>query len=297
MSRVQLRNLGFMVRTFIFLVVIIISAAQAHAEPRPLRVGITAVLIEQDINLNQQVAEYIGKRLNAHVDVVYRKSYREINDMLGRAEIDVAFVCGYAYIAGRDDIGLDLLAVPIVKGKPLYRSYVIVPSASEDRDLSDLRGKRYAFTDPLSNSGYLVPVFWLSRKGENPETFFKKHIFTRAHYNSIEAVAMRIVDGASVDSYIWEHAKKTNPQLVSRTRVIKESGLLPFPPVVARRGLDEKIKAKVREVLLSMNKDPDGKEILREMGLDGFVAVKDEFYSPIREMRNRVRAGHNSIRK
>lgn len=284
-----------MVRSFIFLVVIIFSAAQAHAEPEPLRVGITAVLIEQDINLNQQVAEYIGKRLNVPVDVVYRRSYSEINEMLGRAEIDMAFVCGYAYIAGRDEFGLELLASPTLNGKPLYRSYLIVPSVSEDKDLPDLRGKRYAFTDPLSNSGYLVPVFWLSQKGEDPETFFKKHIFTRAHYNSIEAVAMRIVDGASVDSYIWEHAKKTDPELVSRTRVIKESGLLPFPPVVARRGLDEKIKVRVREVLLSMNKDPDGKEILREMGLDGFVAVRDEFYSPIREMRNRVRAGNKSL--
>lgn len=278
-----------MVRTFIFFAVIIFSAAQVHAEPRPLRVGITAVLIEQNINSNLRVAEYLGSKLNIPVEITYRRSYREINEMLGRSEIDIAFVCGSAYTAGKAEFNLELLAAPLLNGMPLYRSYLIVPSVSEDKELPDLRGKRYAFTDPLSNSGYIVPVYWLYQKGEDPDSFFKKYIFTRSHYNSIEAVAMRIVDGASVDSYVWEQAKKINPSMVSMTKVIRESEPYPFPPVVARKSLDPVLKKRILAALLSMKKDPEGSGILKKMGLDGFIGVEDGFYDPLREMQRKVK--------
>lgn len=270
---------------------IMFSSALAHAETKPLRIGFTAVVIEQSINLNLKVAKYLGSKLNEPVETIYRKSYREINEMLGRSELDIAFICGYAYVAGKDEFGLELLASPSMNGRPFYRSYVIVPSVSEDKDFYDLRGKSYAFTDPLSNSGYLVPVFWLSQRGEGPDTFFKKYIYTKGHYNSIEAVAMRIVDGASVDSYVWEHAKGINPVLVSKTKVIKESAQYPFPPVVARKDLNKGIKERIRKVLLAMNDDPIGRGIMKDIGFDGFVAIRDDFYEPIREMERKVMEG------
>ncbi|MDH3975565.1 MAG: phosphate/phosphite/phosphonate ABC transporter substrate-binding protein [Deltaproteobacteria bacterium] len=262
---------------------------QSFSETKPLRIGITAVLIEQNININHRIGKYIGDRLNVPVETVYRRGYGDIIQMLGRSEIDIAFICGYAYVEGKDKFDLELVVSPTLNGKPFYRSYVIVPSTSEDKDFFDLRGKRYAFTDPLSNSGYLVPLFWLAQKGESPDRFFKKIIYTRTHYNSIEAVAMRIVSGASVDSYIWEHAREIAPELVSKTIVVKESELFPFPPVVARKSLEKNIKAKVREVLMSMSKDPVGSLILAEIGLDGFIAVTDDFYNPIRIMGQRVK--------
>src|SRR3990172_3915898 len=274
------------------LLVIIFLSMFPHivlSDPKPLRIGITAVLIEQNINSNHKVSEYIGSKLRIPVEIVYRRNYREINGMLGRSEIDIAFVCGAAYTAGKEEFSMELLAAPLLNGKPLYRSYVIVPSGSEDKDFFDLRGKRYAFTDPLSNSGYIVPVYWLYQKGENPDSFFKKYIFTRGHYNSIEAVAMRIVDGASVDSYVWEQAKKINPSMASMTKVIKESDQYPITPVVARRNLDAGLKKRVIDVLFSMKTDQEGRGILTKMGLDGFVGIEDRFYDPLREMQRKVK--------
>jgi len=264
-------------------------STQSFSEPRLLRIGITAVLIEQNINTNHKIAKYIGDQLNIPVETIYRRSYRDIIQMIGRSEIDIAFICGYAYVEGKDRFGLEIVASPTLDGKPFYRSYVIVPSTSEDKAFFDLRRKKYALTDPLSNSGYLVPLFWLAQNGENPDDFFEKIVYTRAHYNSIEAVAMRIVSGASVDSYIWEHARKINYDLVSKTKVIKESELFPFPPVVARKSLKKNIKDKIREVLLSMSRDPAGSRILKEIGLDGFVAVTDDFYNPIRARGQKVK--------
>lgn len=281
---------------FFFSIILLFCSSRVHAELKPLRVGITAVLIEQNISSNQQLARYIGNKLDLPVETVYRKSYREINEMLGRSEIDIAIVCGYAYVVGRKDYGIELVASPTINGRPFYRSYVIVPAASEDKDFFSMRGKRYAFTDPLSNSGYLVPVSWLTQKGENPDNFFKKYIFTRGHYNSIEAVAMRIVDGASVDGYVWEQAKKIEPRMVSMTKVVMESEEYPFTPVVARKKIDKDLKKRILNVLLSMNRDPEGINILRGIGIDGFIKVADDFYNPIRDMERKVKAGSETGR-
>jgi len=81
----------------------------------------------------------------------------------------------------------------------------------------------FAFTDPDSNTGRLVPTFWLSQIGERPESFFSKTIYTYSHDNSILAVNRALVDGAAVDGLIWEYYHRKNPVFTSKTRVIRKS--------------------------------------------------------------------------
>ena len=70
--------------------------------------------------------------------------------------IDVAWLCGFPYVA--QERKLTLVAVPVYQGVPLYRSYLIVPTSDgRTRSIVDLAQRVYAFSDPLSNSGYLVP--------------------------------------------------------------------------------------------------------------------------------------------
>ena len=91
---------------------------------------------------------------------------------------------------------MEALVVPEVNGIPLYYSYLIVRADAPFRSLADLRDRTFAFSDPLSNSGRLVPVYQLALMGETPESFFGRYIFTYAHDNSIKAVAENLVDAA-----------------------------------------------------------------------------------------------------
>ena len=98
--------------------------------------------------------------------------------------------------------------------------------------LADLRNYIFAFTDPDSNTGKLVPTYWLSLINERPETFFSKTIYTYSHDNAIMAVAKGLVDGAAVDGLIWEYYHHKNPVFTSETRIIRKSEPYGIPPLV-----------------------------------------------------------------
>jgi phosphonate transport system substrate-binding protein len=253
---------------------------------RDLRVAVAAMVSPKETFVHyRELLTYIGQKLNQEVQLVQRKTYGEINELLGKGGIDLAFVCSGPYAMEKDKYGFELLATPEIKGSHFYQSYLIVNEKSPFKDLEDLRGKTFAFTDPDSNSGRLVPTYWLEELGERPETFFRQTIFTYSHDNSIMAVAKGLVDGASVDSLIWDYFDKQNPALTSATRIIRKSDYYGIPPLVASKRLPEDIKKTVRDLLLSMHNHDEGKKILARLMIDRFVEPQDQWYDSIRRMR------------
>ncbi len=233
----------------------------------------------------RKLLEYIGEKLDRHVQLVDRESYSEVNELLREGEVDAAFVCGGPYVDGHKEFGMELLAAPVVYGKAVYYSYIIVNKDSRISAFKELHGKRFAFTDPLSNSGKLVPTYMLARMNETPDTFFNTYIFTNTHDKAIKAVAQGIVDGAAVDSLVWEYADRTNPVFTSRTKIIEKSPPYGIPPVVVRSGLDPALKEALRKILLNAHNDKKGREILGNMMIDRFRPIDDSAYDSIREMK------------
>jgi phosphonate transport system substrate-binding protein len=237
-----------------------------------------------------QLLDYIAGNLGKEIQLVQRKTYREINELIGRGQIDLAFICSGPYAIGKERYRFEAMAMPQMRGSHLYHSYLIVNKGSPFQTLEDLQGKTFAFTDPESNTGKLVPTYWLKRKGETPEAFFKKTIYTYSHDNSIMAVALSLVDGAAVHSQIWEYYRRKNPQYTSKTRIIKKSRPFGNPPVVASSHLPSRTKKRIRELLYNMHLNPEGKRILDELMIDRFIAPREDSYHPILEMNQNARS-------
>ncbi len=263
-----------------------LSTAAASGHTPVLKIGIGSMITPEDGYVYyQRLLGYLEKKMGQRVRGVDRNSYGEINELLHHGDIDAAFVCGGPYVEGKEDFGLELLVVPQVEGKTTYQSYLIVPSGSEVASYEELRGRSFAFTDPNSNSGLIYPRFVLAQKGEDSDLFFEKTIFTYGHDRSIQAVAGKIVDGAAVDSLIWEYFAKVNPKLTSQTRVVAKSSPFGIPPVAVAPHLDTARRERLREVLLNVHLDPEGKEILDGMLIERFVPGTDSAYDSIRDMR------------
>jgi phosphonate transport system substrate-binding protein len=238
----------------------------------------------------RQLLDYLAAKLSVQVELVQRKTYGEVNELVGEGRIDLAFICSGPYATGKGKYGFELLAVPEVQGNHSYHAYLIVSKSSTFERLEDLKGRVFAFTDPDSLTGKLVPSYWLSEMGDRPETFFGKVVYTYSHDNSILAVAKGLVDGAAVDGLIWEFYQQKNPSLTSETRVIRKSEPYGIPPVVASPSLAPALKEPVRELLVSMHEDPDGEKILRELMIDRFVVPREEWYDSIRQLERKVGA-------
>lgn len=256
----------------------------------PLRVAIAAVISPREtLKYYAAMLEYLGEQLDRPVEVLQRQTYAEVNRLVKEGNIDLALVCTNAYVQGQAEFGMELIAAPQVNGQPYYYSYIIVPANSDARSLIDLEGKTFAFSDPLSMTGRIVPTYLLRENGQTPEGFFKKFLFTYSHDNSIQAVADRLVDGAAVDSLVYEFSVKKDPALADRVKVIQKIGPFGTPPVVVHPGLDPVLKERIRTILLTMDGTERGREILGEIMVERFVVVDDRLYDEVRRMSAQVK--------
>ncbi len=244
----------------------------------------------------EDMIQYISGKLGGPVRIVQRRTYQEINDLIQNNEIDFAFVSSGPYVEGNSRFGMRLLVVPEVDGKTTYNSYIIVPRNSSYTNLLDLRGRRFAFSDPLSNSGKLYPAYRLFLINETPESFFGKdekgrynYFYTYSHDNSIIAVAEQLADGAAVDSLTYDYMKNTKPEIISKTRIIEVSPPFGNPPVVVPKDIDPFLEKRLKDIFLNMDKDEEGRKILSRVMIDRFVNINDNAYDTVRGMREKIK--------
>lgn len=254
-------------------------------DPRPLRVAIAAVISPQGTAENYQpLLEYIGQKLNRPVQLVQRRTYAEVNALIEAGEVDLAFVCTSAYVAGHDSFGMRLLAVPQVHGETVYHSLLIVPAESAATNMADLEGKVFAFTDPMSTTGRAYPTQLVQQLGSTPESFFARTFFTYSHDDAIRAVGSGLADGAAVDSLVYEFAMARDPSLARSTRVIHVSPPLGMPPVVVGPGVRAQTAAELQALLLAMALDDSGRTVLEALDIQGFVLGSDDDYDGVRRL-------------
>ncbi len=256
------------------------EAGAVDANSAPLRISVAAMLSpEASFVMYKELAEYIGKRLDRPVKIIFKKTYAETNDSLKNSESDMAFICTGAYIAAKNVFPLDIIAVPVVNGKMTYNSVIVVPKNSPVHALSDLKGKTFAFTDEFSLTGNLYVKVKLSELGQNSSGFFGETFFTGSHDNSIKAVSQGFADAACVDSLIYEALLKAGDLYAKRLRIIEKSPPFGIPPLVARVGLSSGIKDKLRIILLGMHKNKEGTRILRALSVEWFAVPPPGLYS------------------
>jgi phosphonate transport system substrate-binding protein len=256
-------------------------------EPEVFRVAISGVTSPTKTMADyQELLAYIGARLDKKVEMVLKPTYAEVNELVRNSYVDLAFVCSLAYVQGRDDFGMELLVAPQIKGETAYYSYLIVPADSGASSLDDLRGTSFGFTDPMSNSGHLVPTLELKHLGETPVTFFDQHVYTYSHDNSIVAVADGLLDGAAVDSLVYDQLVALETDLAAKTKIIARWGPYGIPPVVINPETPPELKRQLRNIFLNLHQDEDGQYILTTLDIDRFLEVSPSAYDSIRDMKD-----------
>lgn len=117
-----------------------------------LRIAVGAIISPaKSLIFYEDIFDYIGEKLGQEVEMVQRKTYSDVNIHMEEGRIDAAFVCSRPYVRGHRDFGMELLCVPVCLGETVYHSYFIVHKDSPIQKLEGLRGKVFAFSDPLSN--------------------------------------------------------------------------------------------------------------------------------------------------
>lgn len=254
--------------------------AVAQTEP-PIRLGLTPVFLDNDGAVILRLRAALATGTGRSIELVQRRTYQEVTGMLLEGSVDAAWLCGYPFLQHEDNLAL--LGVPIWRGEPLYQSYLIVRPDDPATSLSDLRGGTHAYSDPDSNSGWLVTASDVVRMGERPEGFFSRTLFAYGHRNVARSVAGGLTRSGSIDGYVWEALAQVEPELTARTKVIGRSEKLGFPPFVTRKDhVGSTSVDLLRKALFELGASPDGQAALSLLQLDKIVQGDLQLFDGIR---------------
>ncbi|TVQ84101.1 MAG: phosphate/phosphite/phosphonate ABC transporter substrate-binding protein [Bacteroidetes bacterium] len=255
----------------------------------PLKVAVSAILSPRETYESyEKIFKYISDEMGYPIEFHQRKTYAEINQMLEAGQLDFAFICTGAYVELDYSKDVELLAVPVSAGKPYYNAYIIASEAFAAESFEDLRGSRFAFTDPLSNTGYLYALHRLKDFNETYDSFFESTMFTYGHDISIQLVAKGVVDAATINQLIFDYLKVYQPERIEGVRIIEVSPDYGNPPIVISQRLKGEKREQLKQLFLLMHTNTEASSILDDLLVDRFIEGEDENYNSVREMKQRL---------
>lgn len=267
--------------------------ASAQAQDRkderaaPLRVGLTAVILADQAAFLTRWSDYLGSRMGVPLVFVARESYQNILDLLLTDQLDAAWICGYPFVLHQSR--LQLLATPLFHDKPFYQSYLIGQQGRRAllSGWSDLKNQVLAYSDPLSNSGWLVAQAQLRAVGLAPRDL-RRSFFAHGHRNVAEAVASGLAQAGCIDGYVWETMQLQKMAVVEQTEVLWRSDWYAFPPMVAKRNDNNPALRALGDALQTMTADAQGTSLLRDLNLTGFAKPDAALFMPIKALATSV---------
>jgi phosphonate transport system substrate-binding protein len=251
-----------------------------------LRFGTYLASNDTAVALYELVTEEVGRRLGLPTELIVETSYESCE----KDQNEVCFVCSMPYVIF-ERRGLDLaipVAAPVLQGdryggRPIYFSDVIVHRDSLFESFLDLRGRSWAYNEPLSHSGYGITRYHLVTLRET-NGFFGEVVEAGFHQEAIRMVARREVDGSAIDSQVLAVELRDHPEVAEQLRIVEAMGPSTIQPVAVSKRVPDDLREAIRGILVTMAEDPAVRERLTLGLVERFVAVDAGSYDDIRMM-------------
>ena len=282
-------------RLFLSLLAVLILAGPALAADPTWPKEITFSLLSTEaanevVRRWEPVLKQLEQDLGVKVKHVSATDYRGSIEALKFKKAEIGHLGPKSYVEASNNNYANvepIVQVQQANGSLGYRSCLIVHSDSDIFSPEDIGGKTFAFNDPNSTSGYLVPsAFFLMEMGIDPKTYFSKLTFSGSHEASIIAVANKKVDVASTNLPDLQQLVREGKVPRTALRVIWVSKLIPLDPVVVRKDLPASLRAAIQESLATMKARSPQTFVEGGAFLGGFAKADDSKYQIIRDLND-----------
>ncbi len=161
------------------------------SEEHPIKVLFVPSVSAEEILAGGEVLEAtLEAATGLQFEVAVPTSYGAVlEEMCASPDDTVGFIPAQAYVLGNDLCGIEVALKSIRFGYDVYWTQFIVPRDSEVQTLQDLAGKKWAYPDSTSTSGFLVPSGLFAQLGIEVGESFEAGGHT--------ATAQAIYDGAA----------------------------------------------------------------------------------------------------
>lgn len=272
------------------------KTAELGSEDNPVKLhfvpSIDAKVIEDN---SKKFKEYLEKNTPYKYEVTIPQSNIAVVEAFGTKRADVAAINTFGYILAHDKYGAEARLTVIRNGSSTYQSQIITKADSKIKKVEDLAGKKVAFVEPSSASGYLLPLKSLKDKNVEP----KETVFAGKHDNVVSMVYQGQVDaGATFYSPPSKDEKGVDkiedarrlvltqyPDVEKKVVIISLSEPITNDPIIFRKEMPEEMKTKIIDAMMTFIETAEGKDAFK--AIYGVTAVKkstDADYEGFRTM-------------
>lgn len=235
-----------------------------------------------------RIGQLISDRLKCDVKIQFGTNYTAAIEAMRAHRAEVGVFGAFSYILAHQVAGAEVVATFAGKdGKPgSYYATITTWPGSGINTLADVKGKAFAFSDPASTSGHLIPSYGLVKAGIDPAKDIRP-FYTGSHTASFEALRNHKVPVGELNSTAISAAKATGSYKEEDFVTLWKSDPIPNSPFAVRGDLQPEFKARLTQVLqtldLSTMSDKDMKYI-GKAGVHGLAPIDDHGYDPIRDV-------------
>ena len=233
----------------------------------------------------EPLAQYLESELGLKVEIQVTNDYTAAIEAMRNEHIDVAWFGPFSYILAAREAGAEALVNGVRRdtGRSTYRSVIVTHKDSGIKTADDLKGRSFAFVDPASTSGHLIPRKLLLDNGIDPDNDFSTMFYAGTHNSAVMAVVNGTVDAAATSDTTYFRMLKEGEIDDENIVIILESPDIPGSPIAVRGGLPEELKARISQAMI----DFDEQTLYRVQGwgdIKEYLAVTDSDYDIIREV-------------
>src|SRR6266478_7068873 len=273
-------------RHFIFfLLAVLFSGLFANSAPaQELKFGFTPVLSEPEMRTEfEPLMNYLSEAIGQKVTLYIAKDYGDLRTQMENRSVDIGSFSPFAYVDAARGGKISIIAQSIIEGSATYRGLIVTRKDSGLKTIADLKGKRFAFVDPKSASGYVYPRAMLIEKGINPETFFKETVFAGSHDKVIAAVLEGRADAGAIYDGALGVAKRSGASTENLITLVS-SDPIPHDAIAVRIGLDEALAKRIQLALINLDKSEGGRRVITnsKKKLTGHVIAEDSVFDVVR---------------
>jgi phosphonate transport system substrate-binding protein len=233
----------------------------------------------------EPLAEYLHRKTGTKIELKILPRYGNIVDNFNSSGLDGAFFGSFTYTLAHAKVGVEVLARPVaLDNTSTYHGLIFVRKDSHIRTARDMKGKRFAFVDKATTAGYLLPLEYFHKHGITEyKRYLKEAYFTGTHEDAIYDVLDRKADIGAAKNTVFQRLSKAEPRITKELVVLARSPDVPENALALRNDIDPALRGLLKETLLKMNLDPDGKRVLEKFGAQRFIETRNEEYDIIVE--------------
>jgi phosphonate transport system substrate-binding protein len=263
------------------------APATQAADARPLSIGLVP---ERDIFAQrkryQALAAYLAAKLGRSVELVTVNTYESVLQDLAEKKVDAAFLGSLVAGLTFDRLGAQVLAKPEdAEGISTYRGVIFVRDDSPVRSLTDLRGRSIAMVR-TTTAAHLFPMQQMLEQGLLNGADAPRPVWVGTHDDVILETMDGRADAGAVKDRRLDAFEKRHPQW--KVRRLAASEMVPDNALVVRADLASGLGVQLRDVLLAMDRDPDGRTALQAMGMTRFVPCSVSDYQALYDLIDKM---------